>query len=174
MKKSSAKNVDEYLAMLPPATKTTLEKVRKTIKAAAPKAEEVISYQVPCYKYNGPLVFFAAFPHHCSFFTVNKSIIETFKKELLPHKTSGTTIHFTPEKPLAATLIQKIVKLRIKQNEGRGLVKKKAAPAVKKIQTGKSPDAEKVKEYLQKLQPEVKKEIEAVRKIIKKRRSKTK
>ena len=119
-----AKNVDEYLKSLPVAVQTTLKKVRQTIKASAPKAEEVISYQIPMYKYNGPLVAFAAFPGHCSLFVINKNILEMFDKELQSYKTSGTTIHFTPDKPIPAGLIQKIVKTRIKENEERIAVKK--------------------------------------------------
>ena len=63
-----AKNVDEYLAAVPEMVQPVLEKLRKTIRSAAPQAEEVISYQIPTYKYHGPLVHFAAFRNHCSFF----------------------------------------------------------------------------------------------------------
>lgn len=112
-----AKNVDEYLHALPEAVRTTLEKIRQAIKAAAPDAEEVISYRIPTYKFHGPLVHFMAGKNHCSFITVSKSITEIFKEELRPYKISGTTIHFTPEKPLPAALVQKIVRVRIKENE---------------------------------------------------------
>lgn len=114
-----AKNVDEYLHSLPKEVRTILKEVRQTIKAAAPKAEEVISYQIPTYKYLGPLLHFAAFNDHCSLYVVSKNILKLFDKELQSYKTSGTTIHFTPDKPLPATLIQKIVKARIKENEER-------------------------------------------------------
>ena len=79
----------------------------------------MISYQIPTYKHEGPLVHFAAFENHCSFVVVTKSIISAFKKELEPFKTSGTTIHFSPEKPLPASLVRKIVKARLKENEER-------------------------------------------------------
>lgn len=111
------KNVDEYLQALPEETQTTLEMVRKTIKAAAPGAEESISYKIPTYKYHGPLVHFVARKNYCSFIVASKSILETFKSELEDYDISGTTIHFTPEKPLPATLVQKIVKARVKENE---------------------------------------------------------
>ncbi len=114
-----AKNVDDYINAVPEKLRATLEKVRQTIKEAAPKAEESISYQIPTYKYMGPLVHFAAFENHCSLVVINKSIIENLKKELESYKTSGTTIHFSPEKPLPAILVKKIVKLRIKDNEER-------------------------------------------------------
>jgi len=67
-KSAPAKNVDEYLAGVPKEARATLEKLRKTIKAAAPRATEVISYQMPMYKQNGMLVGFAAFKDHCSLF----------------------------------------------------------------------------------------------------------
>lgn len=115
----AAKDVDEYLRLLPKPVRTVLEDLRKTIQAAAPAAEEVISYQIPMYKYKGPLVCFAAFKNHCSFYVVKKSILSSFTKELQAYETSGTTIHFTPDSPLPSALVRKIVKLRIKQNEAR-------------------------------------------------------
>ena len=114
------KTVDEYLMALPEDQQDALEKIRQAIKSAAPKAEEVISYQIPTYKLNGPLVHFAAFKNHLSLVVVSKSIAETFAKELAPFKSSGRTIHFTPEKPIPAALVKKIVKERVRENgEGR-------------------------------------------------------
>lgn len=114
------KTVDEYLMALPEDQQEALEKIRQAIKSAAPKAEEVISYQIPTYKLNGPLVHFAAFKNHLSLVVVSKSIAETFAKELAPFKSSGRTIHFTPEKPIPAALVKKIVKERVRENgEGR-------------------------------------------------------
>ncbi|MBI2572816.1 DUF1801 domain-containing protein [Candidatus Woesearchaeota archaeon] len=112
------KTIDEYLKPLAPEVKTTLQKLRKTIKAAAPKAEEGISYQMPCYKYYGQLVYFAAFKNHCSLFAGRK-LLTTLSKELEKFDVKGSTIHFTPEKPLPAVLVTKIVKLRMKENEAR-------------------------------------------------------
>jgi uncharacterized protein YdhG (YjbR/CyaY superfamily) len=114
-----AKDVNAYLAAVPLDMRVVLEKLRQTIKAAAPMAEEVISYRIPTYKYHGPLVHFAAFKDHCSFIVVNKSILELFNNELKPYDTSGTTIHFSAENSLPTTLITKIVKVRIKENELR-------------------------------------------------------
>lgn len=112
-----AKNVDEYLQALPVNIRDLLEKLRRAIKAAAPKAEEIIGYQIPTYKYKGPLVHFAAFKDHCSLVVINKNILTIFSKELQGYKISGTTIHFTPDRPLPAALVQKIIKARIKDNE---------------------------------------------------------
>lgn len=112
-------DVDGYLAALPIAQRRALEKLRKIIKAAAPKAQECISWRMPAYKYLGFLVFFAAFKNHCSFFVASTSIMKKLGNELSPYETSGGTIHFTPEKPLPAALVKKIVKTRMKENELR-------------------------------------------------------
>jgi len=114
-----AKNVDEYLASAPEEVRPVLEKLRRIISAAAPKAEEVISYQIPMFKYHGPLVFFAAFKNHCSFYVVSKPIMEVFTSELKPWDTSGTTIHFSAKNPLPASLVKNIVKARIEENEAK-------------------------------------------------------
>jgi len=112
-----AKDVNTYLAAVPHDMQIILENLRKTIKDAAPMAEESISYRIPTYKYHGPLVHFVARKNYCSFIVVNKSILETLKSELEDYDISGTTIHFTPDKPLPSTLVQKIVKARIEENE---------------------------------------------------------
>lgn len=117
--------VDDYLLTVSSSMREPLEKLREAIKKAAPKADEIISYRIPTYKQNGPLVHFAAFKDHCSFIVVDKRIIKTFEKELKGYKISGTTIHFTGDKPLPSTLVQKIVKSRIRQNEERNTAKAK-------------------------------------------------
>ena len=124
-KEAPAKDIDTYLAALPVDQRVTLEKLRKTIKAAAPKAEEAISYRIPVFKYGGPLVFFAAFRDHCSMFVPGQHILKAFRAELKPFKTSGATIHFSPEDPLPAVLVKKIVKARISDNERRRKSQKK-------------------------------------------------
>ena len=114
-----AATVEDYLKALPPKVRTALRQLRNSIKEAAPNAEEKISYQMPGYKYLGPLVFFAAFKSHCSLFAVSRSILTTLEKELQPFEVVNTTIHFTPENPLPSSVVQKIVRLRIKENEER-------------------------------------------------------
>ncbi len=118
-KSAPAKNVDAYLASAPKELRAVLENLRKAIKAAAPKAEEVISYQIPTYIYHGPLVHFVVRGSYCSFIAVSKTVLEQFKNELANYDTSGTTIHFTVENPLPAALVKKIVKARIEENELR-------------------------------------------------------
>lgn len=96
-----------------------LEKLRKTIKAAAPKATESISYRIPTFKYQGPLVAFAAFPNHCSFYPLSPSVLEAHRDELEAYDTSKGTIRFPATKPLPAALVKKLVKARIEENEAR-------------------------------------------------------
>ncbi len=113
---ATPQTVDDYLAALPEEARATLEKIRKTIKAVAPKATEVISYQMPMYKHHGMLVGFAAFKDHCSLFPGTKAMV-TYKDELKAYKTSKGTIRFPIGKPLPAALVMKLVKTRIAENE---------------------------------------------------------
>ena len=121
---ATPKTVDDYLAELPEEARATLEKLRKTIRAAAPKATEVISYQMPMYKHHGMLVGFAAFKNHLSFFPGAKAIT-THKDELKAYGTSKGTIRFPIGKPLPAALVRKLVKERIVENEKRAAEKEK-------------------------------------------------
>ena len=86
-------------------------------------AEEIISYGIPTYNYKGALVHFKAGKNHCSFITVDKSVLETVKSELKGYNISGTTIHFSAENPLPENLVRKIVEARIEQNEKKNIVK---------------------------------------------------
>lgn len=126
-----AANVDEYLRSLPDDQAKLLEGLRKAIRTAAPKAEEVISYRIPTYKQKGALVHFAAFKNHCSLVVPHKDVLEAYAEELKPYKINGVTIHFSPEKPLPAGLVQKMVKMRIKQNEELSALKQAAKSKAK-------------------------------------------
>ncbi|MGH7546544.1 MAG: alpha/beta fold hydrolase [Gemmatimonadales bacterium] len=110
-------SVNAYLKGVPPVARAALQKLRRTIKAAAPEATEVISYGIPSFKHHGYLVGFAAFKHHCSFFP--GTALHAFKRELASYETSKGTIHFTVDKPLPAALVRKLVKARVAQNERR-------------------------------------------------------
>lgn len=112
-----AKDVDTYLAGLPREVKGTLVELRRAIKAAAPRAEEVISYRIPTYKYHGPLVHFVARKDYCSLVVVSKATVERFREDLKGYKVSGTTIHFSVDKPLPQELVERIVKARVEENE---------------------------------------------------------
>ena len=122
MKKPST--VDEDIAGYPEEIQALLERVRATVKKAAPKAEEVISYNIPGYKLNGMLVWFAAFSKHIGFYPKGSGIA-SFKKELAGYKTSKGTVQFPFDKPLPLGLISKIVKYRVKENLKRAEAKKK-------------------------------------------------
>ena len=110
--------IDEYLATLPEVQRSALEKLRKIIRSAAPKAEECISYQIPSFRQNGMLVGFGATAKHCAFYLMNGSLVNAHKDELKDFDTSKGTIRFQPDRPLPAALVRKLVKLRIAENEG--------------------------------------------------------
>ena len=113
------KNVDEYLAGVPEPARSTLNKVRAAIRSAVPpEASETISYRIPAFKYNGVLVWFAAFSDHCSLFPT-AAIVEAFKNELKGFSTSKGTIHFPTDKPLPTALVKRLVKARVAQNESK-------------------------------------------------------
>jgi len=119
VKGSSTSEVDDYLAEVPSEARAALEKLRKTIKAVVPSAVEVISYQIPTFKLDGRmLVSYAAFKDHCSFFP-GAAPIKAHEDELKSYKTSKGTIRFPTSKPLPATLVKKLVRTRIKENEAR-------------------------------------------------------
>ena len=109
------KTVEEYFSSLPANTKAILQGLRKTIKEAAPDAEEVISYNMPAFKLNGILVYYAAYKNHIGFYPTS-SPIKVFKKELENYKTSKGAIQFPIEKPIPKTLIKNIVNFRAKEN----------------------------------------------------------
>lgn len=119
MGSAPAKDIDAYLASVPPDARAALEKLRRTIKAAAPKAEESISYMMPAFRYHGPLVYFAAFKDHLSFFPAGKSVLTKFSRELASFDASGGTIRFSTKHPLPTALVKKIVKLRASENEAK-------------------------------------------------------
>jgi uncharacterized protein YdhG (YjbR/CyaY superfamily) len=113
------RTIDQYLTALPNDQRAALEKLRKAIKSAAPKAEECISYQLPAYRLNGQfLVAFGAAAKHCAFYPGSHPI-EVHKKALQSYEMSKGTIRFQPNKPLPAPLVRKLVKARIAQYASR-------------------------------------------------------
>jgi uncharacterized protein YdhG (YjbR/CyaY superfamily) len=110
-------SVEDYLAALPEAPRAALEKLRKTIRAAAPEATETISYQMPTFKLNGRfLVSYAAFKDHCSLFPASSKVLEALGEELEPYFSGKGTIRFTADKPLPSAVVKKIMKTRIEEN----------------------------------------------------------
>jgi uncharacterized protein YdhG (YjbR/CyaY superfamily) len=120
MKKGKvAKDVDSYLATVPADARAALAKLRKTIHAAAPRATETISYGMPAFRYHGVLVYYAAFQKHCSFFPASTAAIRAHARELASFETAKGTVRFTPDHPLPAALVRKLVRARMKENEER-------------------------------------------------------
>ncbi len=112
---TSYKNIDEYINSFPLNIQTMLEKMRQTIHKAAPEAVEAISYQMPAFKLNGNLVYFAAFKKHIGFYPA-PSGIESFKKELSPYITGKGTIQFPLDQTIPFDLVEKVVRYRVKEN----------------------------------------------------------
>ena|SRR6266496_1234273 len=112
------KTIDEYLAALSPDKRAALQRLRKIIRAVAPKAEEGISYGLAAFRQNGMLVGFGAAAKHCAFYLMSSSTIAAHKDELRGYDTSKGTIRFSPDKPLPAALVRKLVKARIAENGG--------------------------------------------------------
>ena len=114
------RTIDEYLAGLSEDKRAALERVRKIINTAAPRAEECISYQLPAFRLDGKrLVAFGASANHCAFYPMSSSTVEAHEKELKGYDTSRGTIRFQPDHPLPAALVRKLVKARIAENASR-------------------------------------------------------
>jgi len=120
MTKRKPKTIDDYLAGVDADKRAALEKLRKMIRAAAPKAEECISYQIPAFRQKGMLVGFGAAANHCALYPMSSATVEVHKKDLKNYDTSKGAIRFQPERPLPAALVRKIVNARLAENKQRG------------------------------------------------------
>ena len=125
MARVKPKTVDAYIAGFPKDVQQILQTVRKTIRSAAPKAEETISYGIPAYKFHGWLMYFAAFKNHYSVFGATDRFVGRFKKELAGYKLGKGTIRFAFDKPVPVALIKKIATFRAKENIARANQKTK-------------------------------------------------
>ena len=115
--KRKPQTIDEYLATAKPDQRRTLAKLRKTIHAVAPKVEECISYGIPAFRLNGrSLVFFGAWANHCSFYPGSSTTLKKFRGDLKEFQITKGTVRFSPDNPLATTLVKKLVKARIAEN----------------------------------------------------------
>lgn len=121
---AAPKNIDEYIAGFPEDVQELLEKVRATIREAAPDAEEAIKYQIPTFTLNGNLVHFAAFKNHIGFYPAPRGI-EAFKDELSSYKGAKGSVQFSFGEPIPYDLISRIVKLRAQENLAKGKAKGK-------------------------------------------------
>jgi len=126
-KATQAKNMDEYIAGFPNEVQVMLEKLRMTIRKAAPEAEETINYGIPTFTLKGNLVHFAAFKNHIGFYPA-PSGIEAFKKELSVYEGAKGSVQFPIEKSLPLSLVSKIVKFRLKENLEKAKLKQKKDP----------------------------------------------
>jgi uncharacterized protein YdhG (YjbR/CyaY superfamily) len=110
--------VDAYIAAAPVPAQPILRQLRRVIKAAAPKAEERISYGMPSYEYHGRLVYFAAFPNHVGLYAVGQQQ-DSYAKALSGYLTGKSTARFPIGQPLPIALIRRVVQARVKENEAR-------------------------------------------------------
>ncbi|MGD0876659.1 MAG: DUF1801 domain-containing protein [Anaerolineales bacterium] len=113
--KAGPYSIDEYIALYPEETQKILKQIRGTIKAAAPDAEEKISYQMPAFAQKGILVYFAGWKDHIGLYPI-PSGIQAFKQELSEYETSKGSIKFPLDKPIPLDLISRIVKFRLAEN----------------------------------------------------------
>lgn len=111
----TARSIEKYISAFPDDTRRTLDEMKATIRAAAPGAEEKISYQMPAFYLQGNLVYFAAFKKHIGFYPTSSGV-EAFKRELAPYEVSKGTIRFPLDRPLPLKLISRIVKFRVAEN----------------------------------------------------------
>jgi len=115
----SASDVDEYMAGLPEAKQARMRDLRAWIKAAAPAAEEVITYKMPGFKQNGKfLVSYDAYKNHYSLFPASEGVEKSLGTEIEPFVTGKGTISFTDEKPLSQSMVKQIIEARLKELGG--------------------------------------------------------
>jgi uncharacterized protein YdhG (YjbR/CyaY superfamily) len=115
--KRRPESIDGYLAAVPEDKRAALEKLRRDIRASAPNAVECISYGMPAFRHRGRmLVWFGAASRHCAFYPGARPI-EACRNDLAGYDTSKGTIRFGGDRPLPATLVRKLVKVRIKEKE---------------------------------------------------------
>jgi uncharacterized protein YdhG (YjbR/CyaY superfamily) len=118
MDKKQFNTIGEYIGTFPEDVQRILEKMRQTIRDAAPEAVEAISYQMPTFKLNGNLVHFAAFKNHIGFYPT-PSGIEAFKKELSQYPGAKGSVQFPIDKPVPYDLVQKITLFWVKESLGK-------------------------------------------------------
>lgn len=111
--------VDDYLDHVPDPARTTLTKIRATIRSVVPpETTECISYKIPAFKYKGMLVWYAAFSDHCSLFP-GAAVLKKFESELARYSISKGTVRFPVDKPLPSPLLKKLIRAKIAENESK-------------------------------------------------------
>lgn len=122
--RTAPQTIDEYIAGFPKDVQTILQKIRRTVRKAAPEAEETIKYQMPTFTLQGNLVHFAAFKKHIGFYPVPTGI-EKFKKELAAYESGKGSVQFPLDQPIPYGLISRIVKFRVKENLAKAVARRK-------------------------------------------------
>jgi uncharacterized protein YdhG (YjbR/CyaY superfamily) len=122
--RTTAKDIDEYIADFPPDVQAILQKIRATIQSAAPDAQVTINYAIPTFTLQGNLVHFAAFKKHIGFYPT-PSGVEQFKNELSAYEMAKGSVQFPLDQPIPYDLISEIVKFRVQENLARAAAKKK-------------------------------------------------
>jgi uncharacterized protein YdhG (YjbR/CyaY superfamily) len=132
MAKTDFKTVDQYHSIFPPEVVERLETIRSIIKKTVPDAEEVISYQIPAYKYYGFLVYYSAYRSHISLsYPFSAAFLAAFKTDLAKYNVSKSAIQFPHDGPLPTALIKKMIQFRVKENKEKEAVK----PVKKKVKS---------------------------------------
>jgi uncharacterized protein YdhG (YjbR/CyaY superfamily) len=121
---TAPETIDEYIAGFPPDVQEILEKIRMTIREAAPEAEEAIKYRIPTFTLKGNLVHFGAFKKHIGFYPTPTGT-EQFREELSAYESSKGSVRFPPDQPIPYDLISRIVKFRVRENLARAAARGK-------------------------------------------------
>ncbi len=135
---SAPKTVDEYLARVPPRYRTALQRLRRTLRSVAPEAEEGISYGMPTFRHHGTRLYFAAFKDHCSLFGPSAWVRRELSHELEPFETGKGTLRFTPERPLPAELVRRVVRACLEEDARRGTTRQQWAGRPRSSRLGPS------------------------------------
>jgi Uncharacterized conserved protein len=121
----AGRRIDAYLETLDPPFRQALERLRATIRAAAPQADEIITYAMPGIGWHGPVVSYFAFKRHCSLFPMGNSVFIGMEDEIAPWRTSKGTLQFVPDDPLPDALVRRIVAARLAENEAKAAARQK-------------------------------------------------
>ncbi|MBS1511340.1 MAG: DUF1801 domain-containing protein [Bacteroidetes bacterium] len=132
MKKTTIADVDSYIKQFPVPVQQLLQQLRNTIRKAAPNAEEIISYQMPAYKQDGMVAYFAAYANHIGFYPTASPIVY-FQKEIALYKNSKGAVQFPLDQPLPLALVKKMVLFKLKENKAKAAVKSVAKKSIVKI-----------------------------------------
>ena len=118
--------IDQYIAGYPENVQAVLEKLRETVHAAAPGAQETIKYGMPTFMLDGNLVYFAVNKKHIGFYPVPTTGTPTFNKDIAPYRAAKSAMQLPLDKPVPYGLISRLVRLRVKENAQRAKAKAKA------------------------------------------------